>query len=61
MRCRIVSLMRGRRLTMRSKKRKAATDEHHFDHALAVLSPLLDLVEVAVVRDPRLFGFFVGP
>jgi hypothetical protein len=61
----MVSLTRGRCLTMRSKMRRAffqaAAGERHLDYALTVTRPLLDLVEVAVVRNRRLFGFFIGP
>jgi hypothetical protein len=40
---------------------QAAAGEQQFGYALTVARPLLDLVEVAVVRNQRLVGFFVGP
>jgi hypothetical protein len=40
---------------------QAAASEQQFGYALTVARPLLNLVEVAMVRDQRLVSFFVGP
>ena len=39
---------------------QAAAREQQLDYALAVSAPLLDLVEIAMVRDQGLVSFFVG-
>jgi hypothetical protein len=38
---------------------QAAAGEQQLCYALNVARPLLDLVEVAMIRDQRLVGFFV--
>jgi hypothetical protein len=47
-------------LAQRSKVRLALS-RVLFGYALTVARPILNLVEVAMIRDQRLVGFFVGP
>jgi hypothetical protein len=56
-RCRIVSLIRGRCLMALAKTSRAC--RHCAGVHQAVLRPLFDLVEVANVRNQRVVGFFV--
>jgi hypothetical protein len=59
LRCRIVSRIRGRCLIAAAKTSRALS---RLPADLgAVLGPLLDLVEVAVVRNQRVVGLFGGP
>jgi hypothetical protein len=64
-RCRIVSLILGRCLVMRSKIRLALSRLEPANNSSAIrwpsLRPLLDLVEVAPVSIDRIVGLFVRP
>ena len=64
-RCRIVSLMRGLCLTALANSscaffKAAAGVEHALDFH-AVFGPLLNLIEIAIVRAERIVGLLVAP
>ena len=64
-RCLIVSLIRGRCLTASANSSRALSRllpvvRHAFD-IRAVLGPVFELVEVAIVREQWVFGFLLGP